>query len=131
MTPDEAKEIYRTYFWEAHSLQLIPYPLNVMAFDQVVNRGFGGIRSLQATINKVSLSNLPIDGIMGPMTVNKINELLSKDALHDYIVLENYICECQLAYASIVKNDPSQAAFIKGWLARTHSYFNLFNNVKD
>lgn len=120
LTVDDAIAIYEKYFWNAHSLHRINSPVTVIIFDQVVNRGFGGIISAQKAMNALGYTLSP-DGIMGPRSVDVLAEILAKSNGH-YSYVTRYVLECQKAYIAICKRDPSQNDFIKGWFNRTHKY---------
>ena len=53
-----------------------------------------------------------VDGILGPMTLATVNRLVASD------ILAALRKERALFMGKIVKNDPSQAAFLVGWLDR-------------
>lgn len=108
---DEAKKLYRIWFWEHMKLDSIQNTkLATLIFDQGVLRGSNRIiQDLQ------HLLKIDSDGIMGPHTIEALNK---SDATLIGIKL---IEECQLAYAHLVSIKPLQADFIVGWISRTHS----------
>jgi lysozyme family protein len=124
MTTSAAAEIYEKFYWDAHSLDKLPEPLSIIVFDQVVNRGFSAIRSLQRAYNlTIHNKHLSVDGIMGPASVAALVEI-SKEAKLELTL--NFIDECRNSYIDIVKRDTTQLDFLKGWLKRLANYYTLF-----
>lgn len=116
-----ATDIYYKFYWQAHSLDMFPPALDIIVFDQVVNRGQRAIISFQKAANCIcgGKEQISADGIVGPRTIAFLRTCsdLEIRAIRTY-----FIKECQIAYARIVQADPSQAAFITGWIMRTHKY---------
>lgn len=81
--------------------------------DHAVNTGLkNGVRVLQRAINEMSAPTIKVDGIIGQITLDKINEL-DNEELAEYIVMHR-----RKYYQAIVKKSPSQKKFLKGWLRR-------------
>lgn len=118
---DDAINIYYRYFWQAHSLHLIDHPFSIVVFDQVVNRGFAAIRTLQQALNITTKGDLSVDGIMGPASVSSLQRALDqhRDCLP---LLLSFIVLTQKSYINICIKDPSQNDFLKGWINRTLKY---------
>lgn len=70
-----------------------------------------------ATIKKVQLLlNVTADGIVGPKTITALNS--DKD-------IKNKVYSARKSYfESIVKNNPSQKKWLKGWMNRLNSVYN-------
>lgn len=70
--------------------------------DEILNRDFG--------------FKLPVDSKFDTATINAIN---SVDSSKLYSIIKN---ERKRFYETIVKNDPSQETFLKGWMRRINSF---------
>lgn len=114
----DAKEIYRTHFWYAPKFHRIhDDQMRECVFDQGVNRGThqAGVM-FQTAINSFGLTKLSVDGSVGPKTIEAFS------SLDPFKVRLAFIKECQLAYARIAKNDPTQLRFLIGWISRSWTY---------
>jgi len=121
MPKEHAVEIYKIYYWDAMNLDLIKSEILAMIlFDQGVNRGpVTAMRSLQATLNRDFGKTVSEDGKLGPITVEAIESVDELDLKFKYLQA------AQLAYASIVANNPTQSVFIRGWMNRTFHLWDL------
>lgn len=103
----EVKEIYETQYWDKIRAQYIKAPLGLVLFDTAVNFGVGGcIRRLQKALN------LPVTGTW---------EQNISDVIHtcDAGKVALDICKLRMEWRNYVsQKDPSQKAFLKGWLNR-------------
>lgn len=103
-----AMEIYFKNYWLAGSCHIMDYPLNVLHFDGCTNHGIG--RANKYIQMALGLKNP--DGVIGEKTA---------EALVQCQPLEVCMAVCDLRenfYKAIVKRDPSQGKFLKGWLRR-------------
>jgi lysozyme family protein len=107
-----AMEIYYNRYWLAGKSNLIPYPAQIMHYDAGVNHGIGrAAKMLQQAVGAVP------DGAIGPVTIAKIREMNPETllrTLNDIRVNR---------FKGIVRNDPSQAMFLNGWLRRASEVF--------
>lgn len=120
LTYAEAASIYHREYWQRIQGDRLREPaVQLVIFDQAVNSGVSrAVKRAQVVVNLVApkgTSQLAVDGIMGPMTANAIN------ACDPLLFARRYIQASQLYYAAVVASRPDQAAFIKGWLGRTHA----------
>lgn len=106
LTEDQIKNIYRVQFWQPVS-KLTPLRLAVKVFDAGVNLGAPKAVSLLQ-----KLVNVSTDGIIGPMTLGAIRKIKPDNILSMYV---HSLCNF---YNNIVKKNPSQSVFLKGWLNR-------------
>lgn len=122
-TPDEiknidletVKKIYKQNYWDRlHLSEINNVNVAYAFFDQSVNRG---TRRVAELIQK--LVGVPIDGIIGPLTIKSIN------LMNPRVLVLNFVKESQNAYALIVSHDPTQAKFLNGWMARTHKLLDI------
>lgn len=100
MPQSEAKGVYLTDYWLAVSADKFPEPLDCVMFDTAVQHGVGtAIRMLQRVVG------VPIDGICGPVTRQAAQTYLARALLRNR---REY-------YADIIRHDPTQKKFEKGW----------------
>lgn len=85
-----------------------------LLFDFHVHSQANAIRTIQQVLG------VPVDGIMGPITLAAINSA-DEAKLHDQLK------EARLAYLRrLIENDPTQAVFADGWAARVAKFPTLF-----
>jgi lysozyme family protein len=103
----EVKEIYETQYWDKIRAQYIKAPLGLVLFDTAVNFGVGGcIRRLQKALN------LPVTGTWAQNISDVIHTCDAGKVALD-------ICKLRMEWRNYVsQQDPSQKAFLKGWLNR-------------
>jgi len=124
LTIEDAKEIYYKFFWKQWNYDKIKNSrIATEMFDQCVNMGFNSAnKNLQEAYNLLergSMNDLLVDGIIGPKTLRCVNEYpYQKDLLQLLNILQgkNYI--------QIIKNNPSQDKYFRGWLKRTRVYWS-------
>lgn len=108
LTKYEATLIYKKNYWDKLKLdQVNSQSVADMLMDFAVNSGVS--KAAKVVQGLVGVSQ---DGIIGPKTIEAINKENPKDLfqkLWDY--RNNY-------YESIVRNNPSQKVFLKGWKNR-------------
>ncbi len=115
LTRDEAAEIYLKLYWIPNGLDRIKYPnIAIALFDQIVNRrATEVVRGVQVVVSRELGVDLEADGILGPVTADALNKIRPERLLIAIAI------EAQQSYLAIVDRSPSQAVFLKGWLART------------
>lgn len=125
LTVDEAKDMYYKNYWKNINLHLLDNnKIAVELFDQAVNMGIrqAGF-SLQESYNLLNYwqgnNDLVVDGIIGPNTIEAINDYpYQNDLLYTLNLFQGK------RYIEIVKKDPSQEKFFRGWLQRTKVRIN-------
>ena len=121
LTLPKAQEIYRQYFWE--KLQGDKIEDEVVAaklFDMAVHMGVPkAVQLLQEILNtpdkKVVVDG---DGIMGPQTLGELNAVLDSNLVRNLDLVYELCRQSKAYYLSIVKKDPTQKKYEKGWLSR-------------
>ena len=115
-----ARRIYEKNYFLAAGLDQLPPALQAQAFDIAINSGpRRAIKLVQAVINQTGFGPVQRDGIMGPKTA----EAAAKAAEHLGQALGNALADERAKfYQRIVAADPSQAAFLKGWLRRADEF---------
>lgn len=110
-------EFYKS-LWDAYGFDSIKnQAIANILFDFAVNSGRGNLIALLMRIFK-GVTSLPA-------FIASINADKKPDVLHDTIKAARV-----QFYNDIVKAKPSQAKFLKGWLARINSFPNLSTGVK-
>ena len=117
LTPDQAINIYKKQFWDAHNLGSInDQSVANKAFDLTVNMGPGGsqvegaLTLLQHAVCDCG-GNCTIDGHIGPQSLAAIN------ALDPVRLLTAYRARAKARYEEIAQ-DPKHQRDLAGWLAR-------------
>lgn len=112
-TKEEAAPIYKKYYWDRMSLDSYPARIDFLMFDFGVNSGPRNAgKILQRALNRQADEVLLVDGAVGPKTLMYL-DLANLDTL-----IADMLMERDRFYRQIVENNPSQAAFLKGWLNR-------------
>jgi lysozyme family protein len=103
----QAGQIYHDSYWVPGKCDQITIPITIFQFDMIVNNGPGrAAKILQQAVGAT------IDGNIGPATLAAVNA-------QDPATLINTLSTIRAnRYQLIVKNDPSQAKFLDGWLRR-------------
>lgn len=106
-TEQEARAIYLQKYVLGPGFAAIPAPLQAQLVDYGVTSGpYIAISKLQAILR------LPIDGVIGPQTVEAI-------ASSDLRTVNNQLVAARIKMIGhIVHVKPAQATFLDGWLAR-------------
>jgi lysozyme family protein len=125
LSANEACKIYENFYWDKYHLNLISNDSIATAlFDMIINMGpSNAIKLAQKTAN-MSLRILPRalvveDGAMGSATAIAINMVDTKD----YLV--NFQANVKNYYENIVKANPDQVVFLKGWKIRSEKILTL------
>ena len=111
MTNDQWDYIFTKLYWNKWKADEIKNQsiANILV-DWVWMSGLGTIKKIQ------SLFGLTADGIVGNKTISYINS-------HDQEEVFNKIWNRRKQfYESLVKNNPSQKVFLKGWMNRLNTY---------
>lgn len=108
LSMDLAMRFYKSEYWDAmHLDQINDLRLQLVLFDQAVNRGIGpAVKNMNVVIKDQP------DAVLDLNLLNRVDPLLTS---------VKYIEASQMVYVKIVISRPDQLVFLKGWLARTHS----------
>lgn len=122
LTVGDAKSLYKRSFWQALECESFPRPIGEMLFDQGVNGGNHAAKKLlQQAINAVLRAGryrtipLKVDGQIGDLTRQSFQSMWERHP--EQLVIE-YREAVKDRYVAIVRRNPSQAKFLKGWLNR-------------
>lgn len=117
ITREDAKKIYKKWFWEANGGDLIHnQKLAEIIIDWCVNSGAGiAIVRVQRILNELG-ANLVTDGIVGSRTILAINQANTKE-------LYKRIWQArEQFYKDITARNPNFKIFLQGWLNRLNSF---------
>ena len=120
MTEEEARNIYRAFYFERPKLNRLPETIQAQMFDITVNSGpKQAVRLLQRALNATSFGPLIEDGLLGSQTINAARHAVRilGDELNNVLVEER-----RDFYHAIVAFNPSQKVFLKGWLKRAEEF---------
>lgn len=96
-------QIYKRKYWDAVKGDQLPSGLDILVFDFAVHSGPGrAIKELQECIN------VPVDGILGPITLKHINTFPIEQIIKEYVQ----------ARVDFLKQIKVFNVFGKGWLRR-------------
>ncbi len=114
LSEDQVKGIYKRDYWDKLGLDAIhDYSIAGEIFDTGVNMGIKTAGEIIQTALNYLGSNLKVDGIIGKLTLKEINKYPYP---RDLLKALNGVQFVQ--YLDIVKNDPTQKVFARGWLKR-------------
>lgn len=104
LTKEDARRLFFTHFVDKPGINKLPDVALAEAVSLSINAGpKAAIRVLQRA------AGVPADGVIGPVTIKAV-EALTNDQIK--VAVDNF-------YHSIVKSNPSQGRFLKGWLNRS------------
>ena len=107
-------EIYRTRYWDKwKAADIKSQKVANIVVDWYINSGVVGIKKAQTAIGTLA------DGVVGKMTIAAINAANPDD-------LFVKLCNARVEhYNNIVRRNPSQRKFLKGWLNRLDIIKNI------
>lgn len=114
LTKTDAEKIYKFLLWDKYNYSQI-HDKNIAAkiFDMSVNIGeYESHKIAQISINSLLKNQITVDGILGPISIEKLNDL-NPDYLMNELRqhLKNY-------YLLVVAKNPDDRDFLNGWLNR-------------
>lgn len=112
VTPQVAADLYKQDFFISPGISKLPPALHAQMFDMAVNHGPPRpIMWLQ------KIFGLEDDGVLGPKTLSYAW------AYADLRALNNALVQYRISfYQGIVRRDPTQGKFLKGWLKRANEF---------
>jgi lysozyme family protein len=126
LTRDEARELYQQYFWVPVQGDALPAPVALIVFDMAVNSGVKtAVRRLQYVLN--NYQPMDLDGAMGPKTLAAVQ---SAYHLYHEIFLGELLNSRREYYADIIRKNPSQGVFARGWNNRLNNLLTEVNSNK-
>lgn len=126
LTETQAAGLFRWVFWDGLKLDLIPLRPAVVLYDAAVNSGPSqSVKLAQRGYNRCVTygQKLAVDGVMGPATQAGMRMADTDKALTAMLY------ERDLFFHTIVANNSSQAAFLRGWLNRLNDLRRYVRNL--
>ena len=110
LTRDQATEFIK-YYWDiaTDNNSINNQESANLMFQAVWGSGKSGLMDMQRALNQAFKTNLSIDGIVGPQTVNVINRHNSGQVLYNALVQR---------YERLAANNPDYSLYLNGWLNR-------------
>lgn len=123
LTIGDAVWLYYECFWKRGGIEQLPEPIGEMVFDQGVNGGLKAAKKmLQRALNAVLREHryrtipLQVDGAIGEKTLSVLESMVARHGVQE--IAQAYREAAKDRYLAIVRANPSQGRFIKGWLRR-------------
>jgi lysozyme family protein len=114
ITEVEVRYIYEREFWRPPRCHLMTPPLDLLLFDSAVQHGAGrAAKLLQSVVGAFQ------DGAIGPKTMGAVTEFERRKGIAGLVRV--YVARRRMFYADIIRNDPSQKVFEKGWENRLNA----------
>jgi lysozyme family protein len=118
MNYEVLKLIYRKYYWDAMNLdKVLDQSIATALFDMGVLCGTGTAARLCQDVLKIDQTKR-----MDAKTLDAMNSTTDEKFIPEFA---NRIIQ---RFEDIVKNNPSQEVFLKGWKNRAHRLLSLINN---
>ena len=111
LSTQDALDVLRVLFWEPlKASQINNQSIADLIVDNCWGSGLGYVKIIQRVLGVTP------DGVIGPLTLSKINTL-PQSQLHKSLKDRR-----KLYYERVVANNPSQKVFLKGWLNRLNDF---------
>jgi lysozyme family protein len=110
----ELRDIYLANYWVPVCCSQLPVGLDYVVFDMAVNSGPRQAgRLLQRSLG---MDSGDVDGVIGNQTLKYVNDVMAANEVAQTITR---FTQFRMEFLDgIVKRDPSQSRFIKGWARR-------------
>lgn len=120
MEESTAREIYETSYLTGPRIHLLPDPPQTLVLDMSVNHGpRNAIRMVQRVVNLAGFGPISVDGVLGPNTRKHVDRAI--EAMGPYFQ-NALVDERNRFFRSIVRRNPDQEVFLRGWLNRSESF---------
>ena len=119
LSKQTARDIYYTQYYIKPGINDLPELIRPIVFDMVANSGKRGIKLLQDAFNCHGYECGKVDGYIGQETTSAAKAAVEQmgNELIKVLVRRRVIF-----YEGIVKTDPTQRAFLAGWIVRAESF---------
>jgi lysozyme family protein len=114
------------YFWNRATLnnQIKSQAVAEAITSWMWGSGNYGIKEWQRMLrDRFGKKDIVVDGAVGKQTINYTNSIPEKQLMAQAILAR------EQTFRKLVKNDPSQARFIKGWLNRLSDFHNRHKDI--
>lgn len=117
LNKEDAGKIYEQHFWQPIMGNSLPGPVALIVFDMAVNSGVKtAIRRLQYVLNGYKI--IDMTGVMDAKTLSATQSAFN---LYADIFLGELLQSRREYYGDIIRKNPSQGVFAKGWNNRINS----------
>ena len=113
LTLEQAKDIYRRYYWNQCACDQLPTPFSIAVFDTAVNQGVGKAKRLL----QLSL-DVTVDGVIGDKTIAAAHKA-------SRYRVKRFLAERQTSYARLMADKPELLQFALDWSYRVISLAEL------
>lgn len=127
LTYEQAEQIYYKKYWDLGECDLMPYLLNIIHFDAVVNHG--PTNSGKFIQRALGFTGANVDGNIGPQTIKTIMSK-SKSLAEVKTLCLLSLDQRERFFKAIVANNPSQLKFLNGWLNRINMLRKVVSEYK-
>jgi len=119
LTKETARDIYKKNYYLAPKIDRLPVLIQPLMFDMAVNHGSSkAAKLLQSLLIGMGYA-IVADGDIGQKTCKSADNACNSFG-NDFV---NSLVDTRVKfYHDIVKNNPSQSVFLKGWLNRANSF---------
>lgn len=111
LTLSQAADIYEKEYWDKGRCEDMPPMVALVHFDACVNTGIH-----QAGLWMQRVVGATPDGIVGPLTIEKMNRAISKDG--EKALAIRLAEQREVFYNALAKQKPANEKFLAGWLTR-------------
>lgn len=119
VTPKLAEKIYLTLYYVRPKIASLHPDIQPIMLDMAVHHGCVGAIKIMQTALTYLYNPGKIDGIIGPATIAAA-KMAAENHLNYFL---NKLVDRRIIYVEdIIINDPSQAVFEDGWIARAESF---------
>ena len=124
---EQVERFYYIYFYNPMRVgDLNDVAIAAQYYDCGINCGIRpAVKMLQSSVNECIGSDLKVDGVIGPRTINAVNSIDPNDML-----LDIYIKMRMDYYIEIGRENPSQRRFLDGWINRIGHTCDLALSIK-
>lgn len=124
---EQVERFYYIYFYNPMRVEdLKDILISAQYYDCGINCGIRpAVKMLQSSVNECIGSDLKVDGIIGPKTIEMVNMIDPNDVL-----LDIYIKKRMDHYTEIARVNPSQRVFLDGWINRIGDTCDMSLNIK-
>ena len=127
LTYEQAEQIYYKKYWDLGECDQMPYLLNIIHFDAVVNHGT--TNSGKFIQRALGFLGTAVDGDIGPQTIKTIMSKSKSLADIKTLCLQS-LDQRERFFKAIVANNPSQLKFLNGWLNRVNMLRKVVSQYK-
>lgn len=126
VTPAIARQLYASDFYDEPKLWMLPEGIRHFMFDFAVNSGPG--RAVIEMQEKLNLLRRPGSNswpfLIADGRIGKQSAAAATEAWEEYGVrLVNHLCDARQSWVeAIVRRDPEQGKFLKGWTNRINKF---------